>query len=56
MPRSSPPRTRLVAAAFVLAVAMGVIALSAVSLNSLLEIARNTPGFEVVDPVPYLRR
>jgi hypothetical protein len=37
VPRSSPPRTRLVAAAFVLGVAMLVIALSAVSLNRLLE-------------------
>ena len=37
MPRSSPPRTRLVAAAFVLLVAMGVIALSAVALSGLLE-------------------
>lgn len=37
MPRSPPPRTRVVAAAFVLAVAMGVIVLSAVALSVLLE-------------------
>lgn len=42
MPRSSPPRTRIVAAAFVLGVAMLVIALSAVSLSGLL--ARRSGG------------
>jgi hypothetical protein len=42
VPRSSPPRTRIVAAAFVLGVAMLVIALSAVSLSGLL--ARRSGG------------
>jgi len=37
VPRSPPPRTRVIAAAFVLGVAMLVIVLSAVALSGLLE-------------------